>query len=560
MNPSRQDSITQLLTLIKLTGLNWPDLVDFLQTTYNLYICEHPTQPIAILSYGQYHKNKQLMTNVCRGLILEHSENQIKVISRGFDRFFPINLENNHTISVNRATIKEDGSLMYVFKYQNNWHLSTLHNFAQANLPNKSQTYADLFLEIINQPLNDFVNHLINQINDGDQIMTFCFEMCSIYNQVIKRYDTPTLFLLAIFGDSTGSTEYQLSADLQLPPNVQLIRTIELPQITNRSEILSQIQILSQNDITFEGVVIQTSENERLKIKNPYYYIHHRLKYRGWITATPQLIIPLILNQTSDLIISNVIQAVNYDLITIRELNLRYNYYRHKIKVFHQQVNQILQSLPNQTEIMTFKRQHYQLFKLLTKINCNTHRDRQKIETIINQYINNKIELIASEFTLNFDPTHPIYCYHSLPTFMDHNDGLAINSQMCYCGQKMELIRLNRDVLRYRVCHCRVKFGILKYASGTQLLVCSNHDCECTHEVNQLTGQALGIPASIQCKNLRLAIHDLITNRIQSNSWTRQQCYQQIAEITNKSIEQAHMAQMGITDCIQVINAFTSKN
>lgn len=41
---------------------------------------------------------------------------------------------------------------------------------------------------------------------------------------------------------------------------------------------------------------------------------------------------------------------------------------------------------------------------------------------------------------------------------------------------------------------------------------------------------------------------------------SRDECYEHIAAITSRSKDNAHMAQMGISDCVKIIRAFCSKN
>lgn len=83
--------------------------------------------------------------------------------------------------------------------------------------------------------------------------------------------------------------------------------------------------------------------------------------------------------------------------------------------------------------------------------------------------------------------------------------------------------------------------------------MCDDNLCECTHEVDQITLFPLGIPASEYCKTLRLYIHDLIRLK---RDLTKDECYRQISLITGRSLEDTHMAKMGISDCIKVIKGF----
>ena len=75
-----------------------------------------------------------------------------------------------------------------------------------------------------------------------------------------------------------------------------------------------------------------------------------------------------------------------------------------------------------------------------------------------------------------------------------------------------------------------------------------------THEVNQNTGEALGIPASYYCKSIRLRIHQFMNDHRDIDF------YEYIQKITGKSAEDAHMAKLGITDCLKILNTLLCDN
>jgi hypothetical protein len=330
--------------------------------------------------------------------------------------------------------------------------------------------------------------------------------MCSLFNRVIRKYDTPTLFLLAIFGGKNGSIEYPINKNIVLCDNVKHVTEIELPENIMFGDVIKKIDELSKNELTFEGFVLQTSTNERIKAKNKYYLMHHTLKYRGWVKCTLPCLMPYIFDNTTDQIIQNVIECSNYNDSAINELLFRIEY-------------------------------------------CKKYLVEHK----------NKLILKIDPF---LDETHPkYYCTFNISNIPhellnQQNNGLATNSNLCYCGNEMNIIRLRNDITRYKVCYCGKKCGYLTYCSGTWLSICSNKMCDCTHEVNQITQKPLGIPASLFCKNLRLHIHQIIDEYERTNILTKDQCYEKIVQIIGQPREHTHMATMGISECVKILNTF----
>jgi hypothetical protein len=135
---------------------------------FDLYSYPHPNpkENVTILNYGKINNPRQItVTDACRGLVVE-STPPYKLVSRGFDRFIPNNTSSIIS-NIKRATVKEDGSLIFVWKHNGKWFLSTMHNFADGKLPFADFTYGELFIQIIAQPLDTFANELLNQFDTG---------------------------------------------------------------------------------------------------------------------------------------------------------------------------------------------------------------------------------------------------------------------------------------------------------------------------------------------------------------------------------------------------------
>ena len=581
---TREESLKILYDLLETNTL------EDLQRSHNLYVHRHPTENLAILHYGKSYMNvqpsdpgasgkfsnnkKMAGTDSCRGLIIE-TDYPYKIISHGYDRFIPRHEDDNTIINLKKATVKEDGSLMFVFKHGkscvntqprdprasgDNFCLSTMYDFATGPVAFSDKTYTELFLEIIGLPLNDFANSIISQIDQGDQIMTMCFEMCSLENRVIKSYNTPTLFLTSVYGGPNGTTEFVLPDVLALPSNVKLIQQVEFPnQSITIAEAHAKVLELSKDDLMFEGIVLQTTDNRRIKIKNPLYNIHHNLKYKGWVKCTPEIMIPLIFDGLDDIVIANVVSASPHDqLFTESELKKRKDYYcgviiKERLAIT-EAVNHVkeLDIVDIKNYISLLKEYDANLFAKWSGFLFHLYRNNFDFSKYPEYFVKN----IGNIF-VDRDPflsqTHSQNCCKfvsgSDKTSNQPNGGIGTSSTTCYCGNPMKLTELRTELVRYRYCHCGEAYDYQKYGCWTNLMMCTSPTCTCTHEVNPYTKLPLGIPASNFCKSLRLEIHELINNSGKS----KDECYDKIREITGKTREETHMAKFDIADCIKVL-------
>lgn len=242
--------------------------------------------------------------------------------------------ETYKQLHIVRATIKENGTPMFLFKYKNKWMLSTKYDFANDKVQFGEMTYAELFLQIINQSLDTFANTLLNQFEEKNCIITFCFEMCSQYNKIIREYKFPTLFLIGAFTNAdninNNSREIQIPKSISLPLNVCHTNEIHFEPNITCTQITEKITELSIDDYSFEGIVLETNFG-KIKVKNLYYTIQHNLKYKGWSECTALIIVPLILDKMHTQIFQNVSKALN-DPIFDYEISERVHYYINRIE------------------------------------------------------------------------------------------------------------------------------------------------------------------------------------------------------------------------------------
>lgn len=560
MFSNRQESLKSLQDLLKENTLE--DLVK----SHYLMVTNHLTESLAILHYGKIAKAKQISEmDSCRGLVVE-SFPPYKVVSRGYDRFIPKSENMKTEVNVKRVTIKEDGSLVFVFRYKGKYHIATMYDFADNCLAFSDKTYTELFLHIIDQPLEHFSQPVIAQIAvangcEENDVVTLCFEMCSLENRVIKSYPTPKLFLTSVYGGADGNVEYSIPSDLVLPDNVHVVQTMDFPPNTTLQDIQDKVIELSKDDIMFEGVVVQTTENKRIKIKNPYYFYHHKLKYKNFPVCTPELIVPLIFDGLDEKIISNVQDCLPHDkLFSSNEMRKRRDYYRTTIDDERTKIEKAVEYIKtlNISNIKVFidemKKYDSKLFRKWSALFFHLFKNSYSMDEFPNYFISN-IHNIFDKRDPFLSKTHADHCCKFPKDYIlenQNNGGLGIDSHTCNCGSPMKLTELRTEMYRYRYCHCGEEYDFLNYNCWTRLMLCTNEFCTCTHEVNPYTRLPLGIPASALTKNLRLEVHDLINH----SKMTRDQCYKRIQDITGKSEHDCHMAKFTDQECVAVLKDF----
>lgn len=230
---------------------------------HKLTVITHKSLPLLTLNYDN-RAPRTVVNDMCRGLTLEKSGNQYNIISVGMCRF-----RGNNNDKIRQVQSKEDGSMIMLFYYQNNWLVKCRYNFAEYNVQYSEKSYGELFDEF----KLDYSNL--------DNNYTYVFEMCSISNRIIKKYNTPQLFLLAAVNNK-DYTELDFNKLNRVADELKVDR----PTIYGFKTMTELKQSFSLCPMTFEGYVVITDKGERVKIKNPLYIVMHTLKYRNWVSAS----------------------------------------------------------------------------------------------------------------------------------------------------------------------------------------------------------------------------------------------------------------------------------
>lgn len=251
---------------------------DDLSEELGIVVNHHKTLPLTILNYHQIESPKlHQIVRECRGLVLHRYT--YDVVARSFSRFFNLG-ETDSPFNYDNFSIhsKEDGSLVLIYHFENNWYANTRGSFADGNIDMTNLTWSDLIRKGLN------VDHLNELDNYLDRKYTYVCELVSPYNKVVREYKDTHLYFLSAF-------EKEKEVDLnEVPKCFKLPKTYDFKSV---DEIISYLEDNCKIDPTFEGVVIRDDQFRRYKIKSVTYLALHRLKNNGQLTKSS--IVPYIL-------------------------------------------------------------------------------------------------------------------------------------------------------------------------------------------------------------------------------------------------------------------------
>lgn len=550
-----------------------------------LFTCKHPVLPLRIFCYDQHvtyrNEEEEKIAHQCRGLVLE--EETWNVVCWGFDKF-QSSLKKKKTQSCDgkekyNIQVKEDGSLLFLFFYKGTWMLTTRHTFCDQP---SERIYMETFLEIIGCSLDAFAKDA-----DLSTDFTYCFELCSSKNRIVRKYEKSTLFLLSAFSQVTHNELPQMMLDMLVKhyilryPHISLQRPLCIAHFETVSFAHCELRKWECQQELFEGfVLLNEITGERVKIKSDFYRNVHTLRYRGWTSATPIMLVPLIIND----LVSSGKRGIVLSLLSEK---------RHDFAEFQERWSYVEMILQKQIDELSnewkFLRKRDDFFSLDYNILKNWVHERNV--TLLPLFLKESRKILSSEEpswpTLIMDhvllvtnllfgsesDSHWItkqkgcYCSdwslfeksemaHKIP--YETEDGKWV--VFCCCGEKMTCKRLPYDYLFYQQCPCPRKeyVDVLTYASGSLLWICEN--CGCTHECYQRDdifddgkkvkqGQPLGIPASKELKNFRLFLHFIMKQKMKFLAWKKSKMYDFICKTLQVPKEKGHVALFGYEDC-----------
>lgn len=267
--------------------------LDEVREKYGIRVHVHPTLPLVGLDYHQIDSPKtDPVVMECRGLVLERGSWDL--VALPFQRFFnlgdALNITARFDWSRFSCTEKHDGSLIILFNYGGEWLVKTRGSFADGRVPfppldRPDMTFADLFWLVVNRGSAVSLNPTCLNPN-----WTYCCEVCSLHNKVVRRYPTPTAYLLAIFDRTTGG-EIVDEMTLLSEATTLGIPVVESSPVASHDDVDRLLKARENNN--FEGFVLRDSTGLRLKVKTKTYQAMHQMLNNGAL-LTPRGVAPFV--------------------------------------------------------------------------------------------------------------------------------------------------------------------------------------------------------------------------------------------------------------------------
>lgn len=276
----------QVIEFIKKNGLE--------ALTEQLAISVKKVDDLLVLNYNQIDSPKtDPLVMECRSLILE--SDTLKVVSRSFDRFFNYGEALNvmPEIDWNKAVAYEkvDGSLIKIYCYKGHWYISTKGTaYGESDCMGYGVTFQELVWKALGVKNDYEFQQKCIDANLWDEA-TYIFELTSVENRVVKRYEGYKLYFLATRMNDNGGycSKIEKVHALKLgaiEPKCYLFNSPE--------ECLRTARELKDLD---EGYVIYQDGTPIAKIKSPAYVAVHHIRGEG---LNPKRIMQLVLTGEQD--------------------------------------------------------------------------------------------------------------------------------------------------------------------------------------------------------------------------------------------------------------------
>lgn len=264
---------------------------------------KHPVLPLQILNYGPLSPKKDLVSRICRSLVVDNDYN---IISRSFSRFFNWGEfpeeEGQFDWSDFKVFSKEDGSLINFF-YCDGWHMTTKSTFGFGEMPCADVTWRDHVLSVLGLSSFDELSKYL------DKNISYACELVGPYNKVVRDYKNSDVFLLATFRKNE-EIEIDKTPHVFARPTSYGLSSIE--------EMKEWIEKISKNDPSFEGFVAKDKNNQRFKLKSKTYWEMHSLIDNGAIYKDKNLLPHVLDNNREELMLYLPEIASFYDDLKVR--------------------------------------------------------------------------------------------------------------------------------------------------------------------------------------------------------------------------------------------------
>jgi hypothetical protein len=240
--------------------------IEQLNERYAIKSRRHGAHPqLVLFKYNQIDSPMgDPLVQEARGIILDEANNW-EIVARPFDKFF--NHEEGHALSIDWATArfyeKLDGSIITLYHYAGQWHVSTSGvPDANCEINDFGVTFAELFWKVF---------EAAGYKHPVDQTMNYMFELMTPYNQVVVRHDFNRLILIGARSLVTGM---EVSVEVAGPSaGFEFVRSFPLGSLAQACASFATI-----NPVEQEGYVVADGRFNRVKVKHPGYVALHHLK------------------------------------------------------------------------------------------------------------------------------------------------------------------------------------------------------------------------------------------------------------------------------------------
>jgi hypothetical protein len=253
-----------------------------LTTKFGINVYRHPTLPLCGFKYNQIESPKyDPVVRWSRGTVLEYGT--WNLVAQGMKRFFnygesPLEAEVFNWDNF-QATGKEDGSLILLYYYNNEWHVNTSGSFGFGEINDSGISWKNLFWDIFNSKSM--------RVDSLHPSVTYIFELCSRYNKVVRDYPIPTLRLITTFIGTIECGPLDFGKAINATP-------VTYYDFTSYDSLKACLQIKESVDPTFEGYVVRDNNGIRFKIKSETYVNLHHLHDNGNLYSLKRLV-PIVL-------------------------------------------------------------------------------------------------------------------------------------------------------------------------------------------------------------------------------------------------------------------------
>lgn len=248
-----------------LSGGSVQDLKD----KFNLNVKPHKYYPELVnIKYNSLVDSdwNNLMVCESRGLILNRDDNWATV-ARGYDKFFRYNEKQVANVNYNKCRYytKADGSLMTMWSYKGEWHVSTTGSAdAGGNVGELEQTFDEFFWKV-------YYSHQ-SSLPSIDCGYVFFFELMAKENRVVVVHENPSLVLLG--GRKTSDWKEVWPEEIShLVPNIPVIKGHKFSSLQEALDSL-----IGVSGLKMEGYVAVDDDFNRGKIKNLDYDKWHYMR------------------------------------------------------------------------------------------------------------------------------------------------------------------------------------------------------------------------------------------------------------------------------------------